>query len=141
MAHDIQPRGQRLAATIDRALTIPTGEAALRTARGGSAEGQPASRESFSARRRPASDHQSGRLRTSVRRAINGLIARRMIGSATSTGVGEITKDDINAAENVRRQGVETLARAGDQPRHTAGDHRGQQAQYNPPPGGLALYA
>ena len=54
-------RGQRLDATIDRALTIPTDEAALRTARGGSAEGQPASRESFSARRRPASDHQSGR--------------------------------------------------------------------------------
>ena len=57
------------------------------------------------------------------------LFAQRMPGSATPTGVGEITKDDINAAENVRRQGVETLARAGDQPRHTAGAHRGQQAQ------------
>ena len=61
--------------------------------------------------------------------AIIGLIVHRMPGSATPTGVGEITKDDINAAENVRRQGVETLARAGDQPRHTAGAHRGQQAQ------------
>ena len=58
-------------------LTIPTDEAALRTARGGSAEGQPASRESFSARRRPASDHQSGRLSTPFRCAITGIITRR----------------------------------------------------------------
>ena len=33
---------------------------------------------------------------------------------------------DVNAAENIRRQGLLILARAGDQPRRTAGDPRGQ---------------
>ena len=47
VAHDIQTRGQRLDATIERVLTIPTDEAALRTARGESVGGQPASREGF----------------------------------------------------------------------------------------------
>ena len=70
------PAASVLAATIDRALTIATDEAALRTARGGSAEGHPASRESFSARRRPANDHRSGRLRTPFRRAIIGFITQ-----------------------------------------------------------------
>ena len=54
---------------------------------------------------------------------------------------GHPANADINAAENIRCQGLLILARAGDQPRRTAGGPRGQQAQYNPPQGGPALHA
>ena len=41
---------------------------------------------------------------------------------------GHQTNADINAAQNIRRQGLEILAKAGNSTRRTAGDHRGQQA-------------
>ena len=51
------------------------------------------------------------------------------------------TNADINSCENIRRQGLQIFARAGNPPGRTAGNPRGQQAQYNPSHDGPALYA
>ena len=54
---------------------------------------------------------------------------------------GHETNADINSSENIRRQGLQIFARAGNPPGRTAGDPRGQQAQYNPSHDRPALYA
>ena len=54
---------------------------------------------------------------------------------------GHQANADINAAENIRRQGLQILAKAGNSPGRTAGDPSGQQAHQTPSHDGPALYA
>ena len=54
---------------------------------------------------------------------------------------GHETNADTNSSENIRRQGLQILAKAGKPPRRTAGDLRGQQPQCNPSHDGPTLYA
>ena len=54
---------------------------------------------------------------------------------------GHQTNADINAAENIRHQGLEILAKAENSTRRTAGDPSGQQAHHNPSHDGPALSA
>ena len=54
---------------------------------------------------------------------------------------GHETNADTNSSENIRRQDLQILAKAGNPPRRTAGDLRGQQPQCNPSHDGPALYA